>query len=313
MFVSSLLYQRSTGHASVLGNFQGDARDSNPGECVQLALLSRRKARNTVRHPWLFVASFAATLATALLMGAVYARMGRMTPGIQDRFASFFFTILYLSLSSLSSLPIWQEERALCARERAAGVYGSAAYVATTVTFDLLTLRILPPLFLATVGYSMMGLRGGLVHRLRYWAAITLCNVAAASASMAIGAAASSTSVANTVASLAVLVNLLFGGFLLSLHKLPRAVATLSRLSYARYAYEILVANEFAGAGTFMLTPFSPPGTKPESLPHKDVSGSEVLRIFFFDAGRVEWDLLGLLALAALYIALTAALLHFRR
>jgi hypothetical protein len=273
--------------------------------------------------------------------------------------------VLYLALASLSSLPPWQEERALFARERAAGVYSSHAYLATTVAFDLLTMRVLPTLFLATIGYSMMGLRGGLGPRVRYWAAITLCNVASASASMAIGAAASSTSVANVLASLCVLANLLFSGFLLSLHSLPRAVAALSRLSYARcalaiisllstrcrsgvrrccaaehefrefsdsasvhassecamtrlgvacrYAYEVLVVNEFDGAGVFQLTPFMPPGTPPESIPHKDVTGTDVLKIFYVNTSAVSADLLCLILIAIGYITLTALLLHLRQ
>jgi hypothetical protein len=55
---------------------------------MQLALLAGRKLRNIVRHPWLFVTAFVATLATAVLMGVVYADMGRMTPGIQVRASS---------------------------------------------------------------------------------------------------------------------------------------------------------------------------------------------------------------------------------
>jgi hypothetical protein len=284
-----------------------------PSFCLQLLLLSGRKLCNMYRHPWLFIMSFVATLATAVFMGLVYKSLDRMTPGIQNRFASFFFTILYLSLASLSSLPVWQEERALCARERAAGVYSSGAYLACTIAFDLLTMRVLPTVFLATIGYSMMGLRAGLGHRIRYWAAITLCNVASASASMAIGAASTSTSVANTIGSLSVLVNLLFGGFLLSLHKLPRAVALLSRLSYARYAYEILVVNEFEGATGFMLTPFSPPGIPPEDLPHKDVTGDDVLKIFYFDSSRLSMQMVGLAAIAVMYTVITAVLLCFKR
>ena len=184
---------------------------------MQLRLLSQRKLRNMRRHPWLVVMSFVATLAVSICLGLIYRNMDRLSPGIQDRLASFFFTILYLALTSLSSLPVWQEERILFLRECAAGVYSAPAYLATAIAFDLLTLRVLPTVFLAAITYPMMGLRGGWGYQLQYWAAVTLCNVAAASQSMAIGAAATSTSVANTVGSLAVLVNLLFGGFLLSL------------------------------------------------------------------------------------------------
>jgi hypothetical protein len=44
-----------------------------------------------------------------------------------------FFVLVYLALLSLSSLPLWREERALFLRERASGVYGTGAYFFTVV------------------------------------------------------------------------------------------------------------------------------------------------------------------------------------
>jgi ATP-binding cassette, subfamily G (WHITE), member 2 len=258
------------------------------------------------------MSTFGATLATAIFMGLVYSSMGYMTPGIQDRFASFFFTVLYLSLASLTSLPVWQEERVLVMRERAAGVYSAPAYVVCTIALDLLTMRMLPTVFLATVAYSMMGLRKGLAYRLQYWLAVTVSNIASAAASMLVGALAPSTSIANAVASLAVLVNLLFSGFLLSLRSLPWPVALLSRLSYARYAYEMLVVNEFSGVRGYKLTPFAAPDQDPTTLPFKAVSGDEVLQIFYFDKSRAGTDLLCLVGLALVYTLLIVVSLHLK-
>ncbi len=44
--------------------------------------------------------------------------------------------LMYLALASLSSLPIWNDDRLLFVRERAAGAYGSAAYFTSVVLFD---------------------------------------------------------------------------------------------------------------------------------------------------------------------------------
>ena len=265
--------------------------------------------RNMVRHPWLFCLNIVGTLVTSLFMGLVYHSMDRMTPGIQDRFASFFFIVLYLSLVSLSSIPIWREERVLFMRERSAGAYTTAAYFVSITLFDLIPMRVLPPVFLAVISYSMMGLRGGIEHRLQYWLVVTLCNVCSASMNMAVGAAFTSTSLANMVGSLAVLVNILFGGFLLSLHKLPRAIAWLSSLSYARYAFELLVVNEFADDEGYRLTPFCPPGANPADLPHKDVSGDDVLRIFYFQPANAASDTLNLALLICFWLAVTFLML----
>jgi len=54
-------------------------------------------------------------------------------PHPQDRFGSLFFMLMYLALASLSSLPIWCDDRLLFARERAAGAYGTTAYFTSVV------------------------------------------------------------------------------------------------------------------------------------------------------------------------------------
>ena len=285
----------------------------HPPGAMQIELLSLRKLHSLLRHPWLLGFALIATIATAALMAVVYADMDNMTPGIQNRFAAFFFVALYLSLVSLSSVPVWQVERALFMRERAAGAYTSAAYLITTIAYDLLFMRVLPPVLLTVIAYPLMGLRGGLAHQGVFCGALMLCNVAAASMNMAIGAACSSTSIANMLGSLAVLVNLLFGGFLMSLHNVPAAVGVLGRLSLARYAYNILAVNEFKDAHDYRLTPFRPPGTDPASLPHKDVDGNFILNLFYFRLGTMHTDVLALVLLSLGYIALTSLILHVRR
>ena len=158
-----------------------------------------------------------------------------------------------------------------------------------------------------------MGLRAGAGHQFVFCVALMLCNVAAAAMNMAIGAACSSTSLANMLGSIAVMVNVLFGGFLMSLHKLPYLVGAMAHASFARYAYNILAVNEFKDVDGFMLTPFTPPGVDPASLPHKDVSGDDILQIFYFRTNSVVSDMAALVALTAFYVGLTALLLHTQR
>ena len=67
------------------------------------------------------------------------------TAGIQDRLGLFFFILIYFSLMSLSSLPIWRDEQRIFIHERAAGAYGTLAYFTANIVCDLITYRILPP------------------------------------------------------------------------------------------------------------------------------------------------------------------------
>lgn len=66
--------------------------------------------------------------------------------------------LLYLSLMALTSLPIWRDEKLLFLRERDSGAYGTPAYFAAVVLFDLLPMRIIPPTFFALFSYWMIGL-----------------------------------------------------------------------------------------------------------------------------------------------------------
>ena len=52
-----------------------------------------------------------------------------------------FFLVLYLSLTSLSSLPVWREDARVFLADRGSGVYGTSAYVASVVLFDIIPYR----------------------------------------------------------------------------------------------------------------------------------------------------------------------------
>lgn len=81
------------------------------------------------------------------------------TSGIQNRLGSLFFILMYFSLMSLSSMPLWHEGRLLFVRERASGLYGTTSYFLSILLFDVLPMRILPPIIFGLISCFMMGLR----------------------------------------------------------------------------------------------------------------------------------------------------------
>lgn len=74
------------------------------------------------------------------------------------RFGALFFLLLYLSLLSLTSLPVWREDRRLFLSESIGGAYGHLAYFTSVALADILLVRVLPPLAFAVLGYPLMGL-----------------------------------------------------------------------------------------------------------------------------------------------------------
>jgi hypothetical protein len=195
---------------------------------------------------------------------------------------------------------VWHEERLLFARERAAGAYGTNAYFAAVVLFDILPLRVLPPLFFLA-SYTMIGLHAGcLVCAARFAGVLVLASVASASLCMAIGAFAPSNATANVLGSIALLSAMLFGGFLVQRDDLPTGWHWLAELSPISHAFEALAINEFHGVDGFAFTSRVAPDARVA------VTGDEVLATFGF---RPTWHAFGrdvqvLSALAVSFLAL---------
>ena len=293
----------------------------------QVAMLWRRMSRNVRRHPFLILLHFVATFMAAVSIGAVFFDAGRDTGGIQNRMGGLFFVLLYLSLMSLSSLPVWREDRLLFLRERASGAYGTDAYFTSMVCFDIFILRVLPPVFFTLITYPMVGLHAGDSHDpmatvwclVWFTVVVVLTNVCASALCMAIGIVTPSNAVANVCGLLVLLVSVLSGGFLLNRQgdtatSTNPVVGWLTSLSFVNYAYEALLINEFLDAGTFHFTPkFYDSSGKSQGGVSVEVTGKEVLQFFSFGDTRetMVGDLSSLCLLAGTYLVLAYVLLKW--
>ena len=222
---------------------------------TQLHVLSGRLVRNIYRHPMHLYLNFLATLAMAVAMGGVFWHAGVDTGGIQNRLGALFFMLLFLSLMSLSSLPVWSQDRLLFLRERAAGCYSTNAYFAATLLFDFVPLRVLPPFLFGLISYPMIGLHPRChLCLLRFTSVLVLANLASAASCMALGLLLNSPAAANGAGAFGLLLSARLAGFFCSDADLQPPLRALARLSYLRAAYEALAINEFAGAQGFFFT-----------------------------------------------------------
>ena len=111
------------------------------------------------------------------------------------------------------------------------------------------------------------------------------------------------------VASLIVLLQTLFGGFLASRVAFPSFLKWLPYLSFVRYGFEALLINEFHGATGFRYTAENQPTVDPDHVPHVDVDGDYVLHTFGFNPREGVLDILGLfvcllVSMVVIYISL---------
>ena len=289
--------------------FPSGARKKTAPFGKQLRLLCGRLLRKLFRHPFLIGVHFLASFSTALGVGFIFLRVGADQAGIQNRLGALFFVLLYLTLMSLSSLPVWREDRLLFLRERADGAYGVDAYFISALLFDVLPMRVLPPFFFGLTTYAMIGLNEGTeVSLVTFVLTLVFTNVCATCMCMAIGAAAKSVAVANAVASLCFLVATLFGGFLLNKDQIPWYARWVAKLSFLNYGYEALVANEFANnPTTFTLTAAWNSSTLPDEVP---VPGEKVLSTFGFDSDRMVADILAVCTQAVAFATLCYLMLR---
>ena len=301
---------------------------------VQIQQLLARLCKNATRHPFLITTHFIATLFSAIALGAIFFQCGRDTGGVQNRMGCCFFILLFLTLMSLSSLPVWREDDLLSRREILTGAYGVDGYFVSQVAFDVIVVRAIPPLFFSLATYFCVGLHLNFLSFVNFTFVCVLTNIAASALCTCVSIATPSNASANVVGMLLLLVNVVCGGFLLN-EEQPRAKAAdssgdrhilvklLTRLSFVNHGFQSMMIGEFLDAGTFYFTPKlveSDPSKKSSSSSSSGgdvrvpVSGKEVLDFFSFGSTRSEMraHVFALASLACAYLAIAYFLLKFR-
>ena len=204
-------------------------------------------------------------------------------------------------MSSLSSIPIWNDERSLFMQESSLGVYSTRAYFSAVVLMDIIPLRVVPPSFFAFFSYWMIGLHPDCgMCIIWYTLVLVITNVCATMMCVAIGAITKRSMSGNLIGSSLIMFFVLFGGFLLNKDKIPAFCRWMEYTSFLHYAFELLAINEFYKSPlTFVFTSALPA----DVLPDLPVQGEEILRQFGFDAELFYVDATQLVVLTAVFTA----------
>lgn len=250
---------------------------------LQIAVLTYRNLINNYRNPYVFRTMYAVTILVGLILGNIFWKVEPNLSGIQNRAGSLFFMVVLISFSSVTGILTFHEERSVFVRERASGMYSTFSYFVAKVLADFIPMRVIPPVFLITVVYYMIGFNPAQGRFANCLLAFILVSMAAGSMSFLVSAAFKDLSLANLVAMLLLLFYLLFGGLLLNNETVPQIVGWLNLLSFINYALEILMVNEISGLTIF----FDP----------KDIASADVVipvngKIFLdnFNFSGENWD-----------------------
>lgn len=202
-----------------------------PSYLRQFAIISRRTWRNLYRNPMLMLTHYAISIVLAVFLGFLFYGLTDDIKGFQNRLGLFFFVLALFGFSTLTSLTVFSTERLLFVRERAKGYYSPVPYFAAKVIFDIVPLRLVPPIILGAIVYPMTGLVPAWPEFLKFILFLVLFNFAAATICLFIGIVFRNMGVANLIGSLVMLFSLLFSGFLLNKESMVGAIAWLQYVS----------------------------------------------------------------------------------
>ncbi|KAI0160619.1 hypothetical protein GGR57DRAFT_388693 [Xylariaceae sp. FL1272] len=284
------------GNGSAIG--RGYAR---VGYLGQFVILSGRTWKNLYRNPLLMLTHYAIAILLAVLSGYLFYGLTDDIPGFQNRLGLFFFLLALFGFSTLTSLNVFASERLLFVRERANGYYSPITYFVAKVLFDIVPLRIIPPILMGAIIYPMTGLIPDAPHFFTFMLILVLFNLAAAAICLFIGIVCKDGSVANLIGSLVMLFSLLFAGLLLNHDKIPDAALWLQSLSIFHYGFEALIVNE-----AIKLTLVDKKYGLDITIP-----GAAILSSFGFNNTAKWTDVLNLGIFAAVFVVLAYGAMHF--
>ncbi|KAG0366744.1 hypothetical protein BC939DRAFT_467473 [Gamsiella multidivaricata] len=210
----------------------------------QFKILADRTLKNIYRDPMLMLSHYCMSVFLGLLCGALFYKVTNDIPGFQNRMGVFFFMCALFGFSCLSILPSFAHERILFVRERANGYYSPLTYYLSKVLFDIVPLRVIPPMLMGLIIYHMVGLVDKWLEFGKFFLVLVLFNFTASGVCLMIGIMFEEVGVANLMSSLIMLFSMLFGGLLLNKDSIPAKLAWLQRLSFFNFAFEALLVNE---------------------------------------------------------------------
>ncbi|KAI0015412.1 hypothetical protein F4780DRAFT_784184 [Xylariomycetidae sp. FL0641] len=290
------------GHAGMNHNGSAIGRGyARVGYLRQFIILSERTWKNLYRNPLLMLTHYAIAILLAVLSGYLFYGLTDDIPGFQNRLGLFFFLLALFGFSTLTSLNVFASERLLFVRERANGYYSPITYFVAKVLFDIIPLRIIPPILMGAIIYPMTGLIPDAPHFFTFMLILVLFNLAAAAICLFIGIVCKDGSVANLIGSLVMLFSLLFAGLLLNHDAIPEAATWLQSLSIFHYGFEALIVNE-AVKLTLVDKKYGLDITVP---------GAAILSSFGFNNGAKWVDVTSLGIFAAVFVVLAYAAMHF--
>ncbi|BGP03105.1 hypothetical protein NBRC10513v2_006829 [Rhodotorula toruloides] len=118
---------------------------------TQVEVLAKREARNLVRDKGLVLMHNVVPTIVGLFVGGMFYKVNLTIGGFQSRVGALFFLGCLIAFASLSALSNFAHAKRIFIRERARGYYSPVTWLASKLVFDIVPLRLVPTIVLATI------------------------------------------------------------------------------------------------------------------------------------------------------------------
>ncbi len=256
---------------------------SSPSSLFNKALLLSWRSWREITGDWkVIVVSYSIFTLLSLVIGGIYSDLGDDQLSIQNRNGLLFFMGVNMGFNGLFSvLNSFPREKVVVGRERANRAYGFLPYFMSKFMVEL-PIKVFPAFIYSHVVYWIAGLNpdrfGEMVGLLVLQINTTILLGYAISATMP------TIEAATAVGPLCMIINILFGGFYISIDSLPAVLEYIPYISFQRWFFQAAIINEYKG------TTISCDGAGSACL----ATGEEVIESLAFDGHSIEYGIFGL-------------------
>ncbi|XVE85380.1 hypothetical protein DITRI_Ditri17bG0086200 [Diplodiscus trichospermus] len=187
------------------------------------------------------------SIASAIIFGSVFWRMGRSQTSIQDRMGLLQVAAINTAMAALTkTVGVFPKERAIVDRERAKGSYALGPYLLSKLIAEIPVGAAFPLMFGAVL-YPMARLHPTLSRFGKFCGIVTMESFAASAMGLTVGATVPTTEAAMALGPSLMTVFIVFGGYYVNADNTPIIFRWIPRASLIRWAFQGLCINEFTG------------------------------------------------------------------
>ncbi|XP_011038684.1 PREDICTED: ABC transporter G family member 7-like [Populus euphratica] len=187
------------------------------------------------------------SIASAIIFGSVFWRMGKSQTSIQDRMGLLQVAAINTAMAALTkTVGVFPKERAIVDRERAKGSYALGPYLLSKLIAEIPVGAAFPLIFGAVL-YPMSRLHPTFSRFGKFCGIVTAESFAASAMGLTVGAMVPTTEAAMAVGPSLMTVFIVFGGYYVNADNTPIIFRWIPNISLIRWAFQGLCINEFRG------------------------------------------------------------------